>query len=339
MNGPIYTLAEIAERIGGQVVGDGSTRITGVAPLRQARRGDITLLWSDKTKFDDDLDVGSPSALVVDKPAEVFDHILSLFPVRTCPPSGIHPNALVDPSAELDRDVSVGTGAVVQADVRIGARTILWPGVFVGVGARIGVDCVLHPGVVVREGCTLGDRCVLHPNVVIGADGFGYRQQDGRNVKVPQVGRVEIGDDVEIGANSAVDRAKFGATTVGSGTKIDNLCQIAHNVQIGQNCVIMGQVGIAGSAQLGDNVMLAGHVGVADNVRIGSGTLVSAKALVVGDVPDGRKVISGPFAQDHRAYLKQTALVRRLPDLFDRVAELARKLESLEQPDDNQQAD
>lgn len=350
MNGPTYTLADIAEKVGGRVVGDPATQITGVAPLRQARPGDISFLASSKQQFRDDLAAGSPGAIllgdeslargipaiVVDKPRETFDEILALFPTRTSPPEGIHSAAQIDPSAELAPDVVVGPGAVIQSGVRIGPRTVIWPNVFVGCDSRIGEDCTLHPGVVIREQTQIGDRVIIHPNAVLGADGFGYRQVGGKHVKVPQVGRVIVGNDVEIGACAAIDRAKCGATTIGNGVKIDNHCQIAHNVQIGDHALLMAQCGIAGSAIIEHHAMLAGKVGVADNLKVGAGTIVTAAANILGDASGERQVLGGWFAQDHRDNLRQLVNLRRLGELIEKVDKLAERLGSIEQSDDNQ---
>ena len=341
-----YSLGEIAEHVGGRVepAGSAAVRIFGVAPLRTAGAGQISFLASNKPQILADLAASKASAIVaksaaaaagfnvivVPDPVEAFDRVLGLFPTAQCPPRpGVDPAAHVDATAQLGEGVAIGPGAVVQANCRIGPRTVLWPNVFVGIDSRIGADCVLHPGVVLREQTVLGDRVVLHANVVIGADGFGYRTdaKTGVHHKVPQVGRVVIEDDVEVGANSTIDRAKFGATRIGRGAKIDNLCQIAHNVQVGEGCLIAALTGVAGSAELDHHVVLAGHVGIRDNVHLGAGSVVTACSCVSQDVLPGG-VLSGVPARDHRTQMRQLALIHRLGELFQRVDELTKIIEA-----------
>lgn len=348
MGNALYTLAQVAERIGppARVIGDGGVVITGVSPLRAAQPGHISFLVANKPRYLADLKTCKASAIVVSDEsaadgfnrivvpdaAEAFDRVLALFPTpQAPPPAGIHPAAHVDPSAQLAEGVAVGPGCVVQAGVKIGPRTVLWPNVFVGVQCEIGADCVLHPGVVLREQTQLGDRVIVHANAVLGADGFGYRtdRKTGIHHKVPQVGRVIIGNDVEIGACTTIDRAKFGATRVGDGTKIDNLCMVAHNVQIGPGCLMAAFAGIAGSTELGHHVVMAGHTGIIDNVTVGDGTIITAWSALMHGVGPGQ-VMSGPYAQNHRDHLRQLALIKRLPELFEQVEALTRKLEAAE---------
>jgi len=343
------TLGAIAQQVGGRVVGDPATPIAGVAPLHQAGPTDISFLASAKADLRAELaasraaavvladpaDAQGRAALVVADPVETFDRILAMFPTpQSPPPAGVDASAHVDPSARLGDGVAVGCGAVIQAGCAVGDRSVLWPNVFVGRDCRIGAGCVLHPGVVLREQTELGDRVIIHPNAVLGADGYGYRQVGGRHVKVPQVGRVVIGDDVEIGANVTIDRAKCGATTVGRGSKIDNLCQIAHNVQIGEDCLVMALCGIAGSVRLEHHAVLAGHVGLRDNIRIGAGAIVTAFSGVGRDLEPGA-VVSGVPARDHRTEMRAKGLYYKLPELFKQVERLAKRLEAIERAADN----
>lgn len=341
-----WTLQQIADRVGGAtIVGSPAVRIAGVAPLRVAGAGQISF-FTAAPKLAEDLKACKASALVVKDaalagkfnllvvpdPVLAFDQVLGLFPTVQCPPRlGVDPSAHVDPAAELAEGVAVGPGAVIQTGSRVGARTVIWPNVFIGADCRVGADCVLHPGVVLREQTELGDRVIIHPNAVLGADGFGYRtdRKTGIHHKVPQVGRVIVEDDVEIGANAAIDRAKFGATRIGRGSKIDNLCQIAHNVQIGPGCLIAAMTGLAGSAELDHHVVLAGHVGIRDNVHLAAGTVVTAMSGCSHDTEPG-EAMSGHYGQPHREYLRQMALTRRLPELFRRVDELADRLEAIQ---------
>lgn len=336
-----YRLSQIAQRINGHVAGDANVDITGVAPLKQARAGDISFLASGKPEFLADLENSRASAVVVKDPAAApgrdcivvddvvlaFDNVLAMFPTPLTPPTGVHPSAVIDPTARLGEGVCVGAGVVVQKDAVVGPRTVLWPNVFVGAACAIGADCVLYPGVVLREQTELGDRVTIHPNSTLGADGFGYRSdpKTGIHHKVPQVGRVVVGNDVEIGANSCIDRAKFGATRIGDGSKIDNLCQIAHNVQIGPGCLIAALAGIAGSTELEHHVVLAGHVGLRDNIKLGAGTIVTACSCVSQSCPAG-SVLSGRIAKDHRTNMREMVLTARLPELFKRVDELIARL-------------
>lgn len=256
-----------------------------------------------------------------------------LSPDAPAPEPGIHPSAVVDPSARVD-GVSIGAHVFIGPGVRIGAGTRLHPGVYIGSDVQMGRDCVLWPNVVVRERVIIGDRVVIHPNATIGADGFGYLLREGRQIKIPQTGTVVIEDDVEIGANAAVDRARFGQTRIARGTKIDNLVQIAHNVQIGEHCVIAGQSGISGSSRLGRGVVLAGQVGVADHLCIGDAAVVAAKSGVVRNIPK-RQTVRGIPAVPVWEFGRQQVALRRLPKLIEQVRELARRVQQLESAADH----
>lgn len=225
-------------------------------------------------------------------------------------PPGVHPSSVVSPSASLGKGVSIGPQCTVEEGAAIGDGSVLIAGVFIGRDARIGRGCTLHPGVCLLERCILGDGCILHAGVVIGADGFGYRPApDGRGVvKIPHIGHVEIGSDVEIGANSCVDRAKFGATTIGDGTKLDNLVQVGHGVRIGRACLICGQVGLAGSSVLGDGVIMAGQAGVSDSIKVGDGAMIAAQSGVTKDLPPGASVFGMPAMPATEFYRDQIIL-------------------------------
>jgi UDP-3-O-[3-hydroxymyristoyl] glucosamine N-acyltransferase len=245
-------------------------------------------------------------------------------PVR--PRSGVARGARVHPTARLGRGVSVGPGVTVGARARLGSGTVLSVGAFVGEGASLGEDCFLHPYAMVLDRCRIGARCVLHPGCVVGSDGFGYIWDGTAHRKIPQIGIVRIEDDVEIGANSTIDRATLGETVIGRGTKIDNLVQIGHNVIVGEDAIICSQAGIAGSARLGNRVTLAGQVGVSDHAWIPDGVTATGQAGVLAGahIPPGQ-VVSGMPAAPHREFLKRSAWVARLPELAQRLARLEKQ--------------
>ncbi len=339
-----YTVWEIAQAVRGQVRGEGGRTITGVNSVEAAGPDQITwvaqealarkaaqtragavlipLQWVDTLP-------AVATAILVERPHHAIIRVLAMFEEPAAVNPGIHPTAVIDPTASLGRNVSVGPHAVVGPAAVVGDDTVLHAGVFVGESSRVGRSCVLWPNVVVRERCVIGDRVIIHPNATIGADGFGYEFIEGRHVKVPQIGNVVIEDDVDIGANTCIDRAKFGSTTVRSGAKIDNLVQIAHNVDIGPGVVLAALVGIAGSAKIGAFSVLGGQVGVTDHCRIGKQVVVASASAVTGEVPDMAQV-AGVFAFDVHEWRRSQISVRRLPALFERVRELARRVAEIE---------
>ena len=337
-----YTLAELAEAVDGTVRGDATRVLSGVASVDQAGPDEIT--WVGDARYADKLstsragavivpaDFGEtpmPALLVADPNVTVIG-ILTLFaPLPDHPPPGVHPTAVVAPSAKLGDSAAVGPHVVVGEGAVIGDRTVCCPNVVIGAETTIGRDCVLWPGVVVRERCQVGNEVVLHPNVTIGADGFGYHFTEGRHVKIPQIGTVVIEDRVEIGAGSCVDRAKYGQTRIGEGSKIDNQVQIAHNVEVGPHCVIVAQTGIAGSATVGAFGVLGGGVGVRDHVHIGERVRAAAFTGITKDVPAG-KILNGNPAVDSVQHFREKALIHRLPDYVRLIKELSRRVEQLE---------
>ena len=342
-----YTLAELAKEIGGIVRGDASVRVKGVRGIEEAGPDDLT--WIAHEKYAGKLRFSRAGAVVVDRhfadtpmpailcddPSFAMTKVLARFaqPVAQ-PPPGVHPTAIVAESARLGCGVRIGPGVVIGERAQIGDRCVLHANVFVGDETELGSDSVLWPGVVVRERCTLGKRVILHPNVTIGGDGFGYHFRDGVHHKIPQIGTVEISDDVEIGSGTCVDRGKFGATRIGAGTKIDNLCQIAHNVEIGPACIIVALCGIAGSTRLGKLVVLGGKVGVRDHISLGDGLRAAACCCIGKDFPAGA-VVNGITAMDNQQYLRAQALVRRLPEMASLLKELVRRVVHLESAADN----
>jgi UDP-3-O-[3-hydroxymyristoyl] glucosamine N-acyltransferase len=331
----------VAAAVGGRVVGDPGLRLSGVRSLDEAGPEDLSWVAGERRgakarssragavlTASTEVAAGKP-AVVVDSPALALARWLELrLPAARHRP-GAARGSRVHPTARIGRGASVAPGATVAAGARIGDRTRISEGSFVGEGAEIGADCLLHPNVVVRERCVVGSRCVLHAGVVVGSDGFGYVWDGKAHRKIPQVGIVRIGDDVEIGANSAIDRASLGETRIGRGTKIDNLVQVGHNVVVGEDAVLCGQVGIAGSARVEDRATLAGQVGVNDHVTVGKGAIATGQAGVTGSVAPGA-VVSGMPAAPHREFLRRSALIARLPELARRLEEIERRLAEIE---------
>jgi UDP-3-O-[3-hydroxymyristoyl] glucosamine N-acyltransferase len=336
------TLTELAAALDGEVVGDGSIVLRGVAGIREATTGDVTFIAN--SRYDSYLAETLASAVIigreasaarvpllkVDNPYLAFQRAVLLFrPDVYRPAPGVHSSAVVAPDAVLGEGVSVGPHCVVERGARIGARTVLMAGCYIGINAGVGDDGYLWPHVTVREECVLGLRCIVHPGTVIGSDGFGFAFDAGRYHKVPQVGIVVIGDDVEIGANVTIDRATTDATRIGNGTKIDNLVQIGHNVVIGEHGIVVAQVGISGSTRLEDYVTIAGQAGLIGHITIGRGAQVGGQSGVTKSVPAGAKVFGFP-ALPLALYKRINAYIRRLPDLFDRTKSIEDRVSELE---------
>ncbi len=336
------TVAEIAQLIRGAVVGDGSVRITGVSGIKEAANGDLSFLAS--ARYGRYLKTTKASALLVPDGVSDWDRPLiqvqdpyaafvtvvgTLRPYSRKRPIGIHDSAVIGANARLGKDVALGAHVYLADDVEIGDGTILYPGVYVGQAVAIGAGTLIYPNAVVCDGVRIGARCILHSGAVIGSDGFGFSMTNGVRKKIPQTGTVVIGDDVEIGANSTVDRATFGRTVIGAGTKIDNQVQIGHNVQIGEHCIISGMCGIAGSAHIGDRVTMAGQVGVAGHIEIGENAVIAARAGVTKSVAPGQ-VVSGFPAMEHAAERRIAASTRKLPDALRRIRALEKRIEELE---------
>jgi len=344
---PSFTLAEIAARVGGEVVGDGSVPIAGVAPLEEAGPGTLSFFANKKYRA---AYQECRAAAVVVEPGEAaapgrnllraadpylaFAKASTLFHPARAPRAGIDARAFVHPAGRVDGSAEVMALASVGAGATVGARSILFPGVVLGEGARVGEDCILYPNAVVREGCTLGNRVILQPGCVIGSDGFGFAFDPGgegagpRHYKVPQVGVVVVEDDVEIGANSCIDRATLGATRIGRGTKVDNLVQLGHNVEVGPLSILCGQVGVAGSTKLGMGVVLGGQVGVVGHLHIGDGAKFAAQSGVMHDVEAGA-VLGGSPGRLYGEWLRIEAALGKLPELLKRVRQLEKEIAKL----------
>jgi UDP-3-O-[3-hydroxymyristoyl] glucosamine N-acyltransferase len=273
---------------------------------------------------------GHPCGLVVTDPELAIAEVLDYFLIPAdAPAPGIHPTAVVHPTVKLETNVAVGAQAVLLAGVHIGANSVIHEGVSLGRDVRVGRDTVIYDRVVVYDRCELGDRVIIHSGAVIGADGFGYIFRNGQHRKTAHIGTVIIDDDVEIGANSCVDRAKIGATRIGRGTKIDNLVQVAHNVQLGPLCLLAGQTGISGSVRVGAGVAMGGQTGITDGLSIGDRAQIAATSNVFSDVEAGAVVFGSP-AQNKTTAMRDQARVRRLGALFEKVAELSRRVAELE---------
>ncbi|HEY3155017.1 MAG TPA: UDP-3-O-(3-hydroxymyristoyl)glucosamine N-acyltransferase [Candidatus Eisenbacteria bacterium] len=336
------TLEAVAKAIDGTVVGDGSVEITGVAGIREAREGDLTFLANPR--YESYLDVTQASAIIVSEnhrnirkpliqnpnPYLAFLKAIRLFAgeaERPC--TGVHPTAVVSEEAYVAQDASIGPYVVIERGASIGARAIVHAGCYVGARTRLGDEVLLYPNVTVREECVLGDRVIVHSGTVVGSDGFGFVRDGDVYRKLPQVGNVVVEDDVEIGANVTIDRATTGTTRIGAGSKIDNLVQIAHNVQIGENCIIVAQVGISGSTVLGDHVVLAGQVGIVGHIEIGDGASVGAQSGVSKSVKAGERMFGYP-AMPLRQAKRIEASIRNLPELIQTVRRLKRRVDELE---------
>ena len=338
---PALTLRELADLLGCRLEGDGDLLITRVADLASAGPGDVTFFFNPKyaraladTRASaviaaDDVPVPA-AALRTREPYVAFARALALLHPQPAPPAGVHPTAVIDPTAVLGEDVSVGPYACVGAAAVVGARTSIRAHVTIGDGAVIGDDCLLHPHVSVRERVTLGHRVVVQDHAVIGSDGFGFAADaTGTMIKIPQVGTVVVGDDVEIGVSTAIDRPPIGATVIGAGSKIDNLVQIGHGVELGERVILVSQVGIAGSTSVGAGTILAGQVGVAGHLTIGKGVRATAQTGIPNSLPD-KAFVSGYPAIDNRDWLRASAIFRTLPALRKQVADLQRRLVTLE---------
>jgi len=336
------TLKEIADFIGGELVGNGDTVITGVCGIKEAEDGEITFLanakylpFLDKTCASAvitsrEIKTASKPVIRVDNPSLAFIKAVSLFSrVEAKHPTGVHPTAVLGKNVSLGRNAAIGAYTVIEDNVSIGDNDVIYGQCYIGRSCSIGADTLIYPQVSLREAVIVGSRVTIHNGTVIGSDGFGYLQIEGRHRKIPQLGTVEICDDVEIGANVAIDRARFKKTVIGRGTKIDNLVHIAHNVIIGENSLIIAQAGISGSTVIGNGVTIAGQAGLVGHITIGDGAVLAAQAGVTKSVA-ANTVVSGYPAKPHETAIKVNACVQNLPRLYEQVKELEKKIKELE---------
>ncbi|MCX8031245.1 MAG: UDP-3-O-(3-hydroxymyristoyl)glucosamine N-acyltransferase [Thermodesulfovibrionales bacterium] len=338
-------LREIAEFINGKLIGDGDIDIVGAANISDAKEGYISFII-DK-KWLSSLAKNKPSALIlkeeikgidvpqiiVRNPLYGFAKLLSVFYKVPHPKREISKYAYVSEKAVIGEDVSIQPNVFISDNVKIGSGTIIYHNVFVGYGVEIGDNCLIYPNVVINYNVKIGNNVIIQAGAVIGSDGFGYVQEGGIHYKIPQVGTVIIEDNVEIGANTTIDRATLGATVIKGGTKIDNLVQIGHNVKVGSNVILVSQTGIGGSSEIGDGAVLGGQVGIADHVIVEAGTMIAAKAGVMGKLSRG--IYCGAPAIPHKEWWKAIAVFNKLPELKRRVDELEKKLKDLQQQINN----
>jgi UDP-3-O-[3-hydroxymyristoyl] glucosamine N-acyltransferase len=334
------TLQELAEHVGGTVLGDGSILISGIAGIEEAREGEITFL--SNPRYAKKVKETKASALIAAQEVEGFDRpilltenpylayakIVGIFHEISHPAPGIDDQAIIGKRVKIGKGCSISPFVFIGEEAEIGDRVIIYPFVFIGKGVKIGDDTLIHAHCSIRERCIIGRWVIIHCGSVIGSDGFGFVRDGKSHYKIPQVGIVQVDDDVEIGANCTIDRAALGRTWVKQGVKMDNLVHIAHNVVVGENTILVAQVGISGSTEIGNNVSLAGQVGIIGHLKIGDNAMVGAKSGVATDVEAG-KVVSGIPAYDHRDWLKTSMTLPKLSEMRKQLHRLLKEVEEL----------
>lgn len=336
------TLEELAALVGGQVEGDRTLEVGGIASIEEAKEGEITFLT--ELKHFRRLEKTRASAAIVhlslpsfpkpiirtSNPYLAYAKVQAFFTHQPYIPRGIDPRAHIGQGVQMGREVSIYPFVYIGDGSRIGDRVVLYPGVYLGKSTQVGEESILYPNVVVLDRCLIGKRVIVHPGTVIGSDGFGFARDGFRYVKISQVGIVRIDDDVEIGANSAIDRAAMGTTWIKRGVKTDNLVQVGHNVTIGEDTAIVAQVGISGSTEVGNRVALGGQVGVVGHITIGDGAMVGGQSGVAQDIPPGQ-VVSGTPAIAHREWLRSQAVFAKLPEMKRALAALEKEFKTLKE--------
>jgi len=337
------SVADIAQLVKGELIGDGGLLVSGFSGIKEAKKNELTFLSNPKYEpLLTDTQAGvilvprqiscpGKTLIRVDNPSLSFTHVINHF-LKDEPdykPHGIHPTAVIGQGARLAANVAVGAHTVIEDGAVIEEGSVLYANCYVGHETHLGKNCLIYPHVVLREKVYLGDRVIIHCGTVIGSDGYGYVTVDGKHMKIPQIGTVLIENDVEIGANVTVDRARFGKTVIGEGTKIDNLVQIAHNVAIGKHCFIVSQCGIAGSTKIGDNVILAAQAGVVGHIEIGDGAIVTAQSGVSHSIKPGEQVFGSP-AQPIKQAFRNNAHIQRFDKYVEMIKDLKKRVEELE---------
>lgn len=334
-------LNQLAELVGGKVQGNADIEITRVAPIDQAQDGDITFVSNPKylpllAQCRASAVIAMPgvesqgkSLLVCDNPYLAFAKILTFLQADHKPAYGIMPGASVAPTAEVHPDATICAGAVIGENVKIGARTIVHPGVVVYANVQVGEDCLLHANAVIREGSRIGNRVILQPSAVIGSDGFGFAPDGTSYYKIPQVGIVVLEDDVEIGSCSCIDRAALGETIIRRGTKLDNLIQIGHNVQVGEDCILVSQCGIAGSSKVGNHCTFGGQAAIAGHLKVGDNVMIGGRGGATNNV-ESNQVLSGLPLMPHKQWLRATMTLPKLPEMRKEMQSLKKRMDELE---------
>ena len=338
-----FTLGEIAHLVKGELVGSPDIVITGISGIKEAKEGDITFLAN--SKYSSLMQATHASAIITsrepleakkplirtDNPSIAFTTVVGMVaPDGIEHPKGVHPTAIISSDVNLAKGVAIGAYTVIEKGVSIDEGTVIYSGCYVGSQTKIGKNCLIYPHVSIRDRIEIANRVIIHSGAAIGSDGFGFAMVRGVQKKIPQIGTVSIEDDVEIGANVTIDRARFDKTVIGKGTKIDNLVQIAHNVVTGENCIIVAQAGVSGSTVLGKGVILAGQAGVVGHIHIGDKAIVAAQAGVTKSIAAETKV-SGYPAKPHQEAKRVNACLQRLPDMYKKIKELEEKVKELEE--------
>lgn len=334
------TLGELAKLVNGTVIGDASVAISGLSEIEHATQSDLVFAVDKRTAaaafksnaaavlVPHGLESDKKPCIVCEHPKLAFAIIAELFSTKHFHTSGVSELAVIDDTAEIAPTASIAPFCFVGPRSQIGDGTIVYPFVYIGANVSIGCNCIIYPGAVIYDGVRIGDRVIMHANAVVGRDGFGFVWDGRAHRRIPQIGAVVIEDDVEIGANSCVDRATLAATIVRRGTKIDNLVQVAHNCEIGENCILCGMSGLAGGVRLGNNVIVGAQAGVREHVSIGDGATIAGRAAVAKDVPAG-EVVSGYLARPHREALLIEALIRQLPKFYEKLKRIEGELAEL----------
>ena len=335
------TVKELAQFLGGTVIGDENREISDVKGLAEAGSDDISFAVEPYTEYlpqvhagavitEKEYPAGDNTLVHVENPRLAFSKLLELFHPRQSVKQGIHPTAVVDESANIGENTAVMAYAVIGKNVRIGAGSVIYPYVFIGDNVTIGANAAIYPGAVIMENTVMGDNAVIRAHAVIGGEGFGFATKDGKHTRIPQIGNVTIGDDVEIGACTTIDNGTLGSTKVGRGTKIDNLVHLGHNVEIGEDCFVIAQTGIAGSTKVGNHVIFAGQTGCTGHITIGDNVTFAGKSGIVGNVASNT-VNAGFPARPHIEWSRTQVYIKKLPDLAKTVKALEKRIAELEE--------